>query len=190
MPPFEAYHGIGPAEHQLRFDDLSARGYRMISLSIYGPPANARYAAVWVQLPGPQYFAFHGRTANEYQGLVNSWKARGYAPVLLSVTGGPGDAIFAGVFERASFSWRARHGISATQLDSENAQAAAGGMSMRELCCYGNLASPLFAAIWHENPKVSSSRPVLFPLSHGTVTIFLVQFYWISRFIHYWRHSV
>jgi len=153
MSPFEAYHGISSADHQRRFDDLSSRGFRMVSLSVYGPPSDARYAAIWVQLPGPAYIAFHGRNANEYQGLVNVLKEQGYAPVLLSVTGGAGDAIFAGVFEELNISWRARHGISAAQLDSENALAAADGLVMRELCCYENPDNPLFAAIWHENPS-------------------------------------
>ena len=44
--PFQAYHGVTAAEHQANFDKWSAQGYRMISLSVYGDPGNALYAAV------------------------------------------------------------------------------------------------------------------------------------------------
>ena len=45
---FQAYHGVTSAQHQTNFDKWSAQGYRMISLSVYGDPGNALYAAVWV----------------------------------------------------------------------------------------------------------------------------------------------
>ena len=42
---FEAYHGVTAATHQTNFNRLSSQGYRMISLSVYGDPGDARYAA-------------------------------------------------------------------------------------------------------------------------------------------------
>ena len=50
---FQAYHGVTAAEHQAQFNQLSAEGYRMISLSVYGDPSDALYAAVWVQRACP-----------------------------------------------------------------------------------------------------------------------------------------
>src|ERR1700740_52111 len=44
---FQAYHGVSSAEHQAKFNALSQQGYRMISLSVYGDPGSAQYAAVW-----------------------------------------------------------------------------------------------------------------------------------------------
>jgi Bacterial tandem repeat domain 1 len=46
---FKAYHGVKGDQHQANFDNLFAQGFRMISLSVYGDPGDARYAAVWVQ---------------------------------------------------------------------------------------------------------------------------------------------
>jgi len=57
---FEAYHGVTSAQHQSNFNHLSAQGFRMISLSVYGHPSDARYAAVWVQREGPAWVAVHG----------------------------------------------------------------------------------------------------------------------------------
>ena len=49
---FQAYHGVTSTQHQTNFNNLSAQGFRMISLSVYGDPGDARYAAVWVQRAG------------------------------------------------------------------------------------------------------------------------------------------
>src|SRR5262249_22256552 len=150
---FEAYHGVSPDEHQRRFDRLSAAGYRMISLSVYGPSKGARYAAVWVQRSGPSYVAFHGRSAADYQSLVDTLTPQGLVPALLSATGGPGGEIFAGVFEQLGTSWAGRHGISGDELDSEAQTNAQRGFQMTELSCYGTAAQPLFAAVWQQLPS-------------------------------------
>src|SRR5215475_2791234 len=64
---FQAYHGVTAAEHQAKFNLLSGQGYRMISLSVYADPGDARYAAVWVQRSGPAWAAVHGLDGAGYQ---------------------------------------------------------------------------------------------------------------------------
>jgi hypothetical protein len=97
---FQAYHGVAAAEHQTRFNQLSASGYRMISLSVYGDPPDVLYAAVWVRRPGPAFAAVHGVDASGYQNFFNTWTAKGFAPVLVSAAGTISNAIFAAVFEQ------------------------------------------------------------------------------------------
>lgn len=84
---FEAYHGVTGAQHQTNFNRLTAHGYRMISLSVYGDPGEARYAAVWVQRQGAAWVAVHGVDGAGYQSFFNTWTAKGYVPVLVSATG-------------------------------------------------------------------------------------------------------
>src|SRR5712691_8514391 len=97
---FQAYHGATGAQHQASFNSLSAQGCRMISLSVYGAPGDARYAAVWVQRPGPAWVAVHGVDSAGYQSFFNNWTPKGYVPVLISATGSINNAIFAAVFEQ------------------------------------------------------------------------------------------
>ena len=78
---FQAYHGVTGAQHQANFNNLSAQGYRMISLSAYGDPGNLLYAAVWVQRSGPAWEAVHGVDAAGYQAFFDTWTAKGYVPV-------------------------------------------------------------------------------------------------------------
>jgi CubicO group peptidase (beta-lactamase class C family) len=161
MPEFAAYHGKTAAEHQSQFDNLSKKGFRMISLSAYGPENNARYAAVWIKKAGPAYTAVHGLPIGQYQAWFNKQTEKGFAPVLLSVTGGPGDAIVAAVFEKGvAAGWIAKHGlVSGAEEDSGTIQFWC--RRARELGCilvtgsmYGDsVAGRRYAAVWHRDPQ-------------------------------------
>jgi len=156
---FQAYHGVTAAQHQTNFNKFSAEGYRMISLSGYGDPGDARYAAVWVQRSGPAWVAVHGVDANGYQAFFNNWTAKGFAPVLVSATGAIGNAIFAAVFEQAvQGPWLARHGMTAGPathagtFDSFNQTAANQRLMIRSVAIYGTPNDRRYAAVWHANP--------------------------------------
>src|SRR5258708_28127008 len=109
---FQAYHGVTAAQHQTNFNNLTPQGYRMISLSVYGDPGDARYAAVWVQRSGPAWVAVHGVDSAGYQSFFNTQTSQGYVPVLVSATGASGNAKFAAVFDKGiAGAWVARHGL-------------------------------------------------------------------------------
>ena len=151
---FEAYHGVNSAQHQSNFNHLSAQGFRMISLSVCGDPADARYAAVWVQRQGPAWVAMHGIDAAGYQSFFNNWTAKGFAPVLVSATGQASNAIFAAVFEQGiPGPWLARHGMT-SGLSSQagtfqhlNATAHDQKLVLRSCAIYGTAADRRYAAV-------------------------------------------
>ena len=156
---FQAYHGVTGAQHQTNFNNLSSQGFRMISLSVYGDPGDPRYAAVWVQRPGPSWVAVHGVDSAGYQSFFTNWTAKGYAPVLVSATGGSGNAIFAAVFEQGvPGPWFARHGMTsgpeANVGTFQNFIKAAHDQKMilRSVTIYGAANDLRYAAVWHSNP--------------------------------------
>jgi hypothetical protein len=156
---FEAYHGVTGAQHQANFNRLVAHGYRMISLSVYGDPGDARYAAVWVQRQGPAWVAVHGVDSAGYQSFFNLWTAKGYVPVLISAAGPVSTAIFAAVFEQGlTAPWMARHGMTsgpqsnAGTFQHLNATALAQSMIVRSFAIYGSMNDRRYAAVWHANP--------------------------------------
>jgi CubicO group peptidase (beta-lactamase class C family) len=156
---FQAYHGVNGAEHQTKFNSLSAQGYRMISLSVYGDPGDARYAAVWVQRGGAAWAAVHGVNAAGYQSFFNTWTAKGFAPVLVSAAGGSNDAVFAAIFEQGvQGQWLARHGMTSgpdSQVGTfQNFDKTARGekMILRSVAIYGTGSDRRYAAVWHANP--------------------------------------
>ena len=81
-----AYHGVNGATHQQKFNELSAAGYRMISLSVYGDRSDPRYAAVWIKRGGPAWAALHGLDAAGYQARFNQLTRDGFVPVLVSAS--------------------------------------------------------------------------------------------------------
>ena len=160
MFPFVAYHGLSAADHQTRVDVLAPRGFRPTSLSVSGAPADARYAAVWQQRPGPAWVAVHGLNASQYQARFDTLTGEGFAPILVSATGGASDAIFAAVFENGvSSPWYARHGLSwdesapSGSVNFENQRALDQGYIPFCLCVYGNPGDERFAGIWVKNDK-------------------------------------
>jgi CubicO group peptidase (beta-lactamase class C family) len=157
---FEAYHGVTGAQHQTNFNRLSAQGYRMISLSIYGDPSEARYTVVWVRRSGPAWVAVHGVDGAGYQSFFNNWIAKGYVPVLVSATGTSNNAIFAAVFEQGiAGAWLARHGMTSGPeanvgtFQNLNKTARDQKMILRSVALYGTANDLRYAAVWHTNPR-------------------------------------
>jgi len=158
-PAFYAYHGVANAEHQAHIDKCSVQGYRMISLSVYGDPDRALYAAVWVRRNGPEWKAIHNVDAAGYQSFFDKWTPSGYAPVLISATGPSHNALFAAVFERdVNGPWVARYGMlrgapgNEGTFENENADAANQRMILRSVAVYGGREDQRYAAVWHSNP--------------------------------------
>ncbi|MDB4896696.1 MAG: penicillin-binding protein [Firmicutes bacterium] len=156
---FQAYHGVTGAQHQAKFNELSTKGFRMISLSVYGDPSDARYAAVWVERSGPAWVAVHGVDSAGYQSFFNSQTANGYVPVLISATGSASRAIFAAVFEKGvTGAWFARHGMTsgpeanAGTFQNQNKIARDQKMVLRSVAIYGTASDRRYAAVWHANP--------------------------------------
>ena len=156
---FQAYHGVSAAQHQANVDRLSGQGYRMISLSVYGDPGAAQYAAVWVERTGPAWVAVHGVDAAGYQAFFNTRTARGFVPVLVSATGPVGSAVFAAVFEQGvSGPWFARHGMTAGPeanagtFQNQNLAARNGKMALRSMAIYGAAGDRRYIGVWSANP--------------------------------------
>ncbi len=158
MAPFIAYHGVTSAQHQARVDSLAPQGFRPVSLSVAGAPADARYAAVWVQRPGPAWVAVHGITGAQYQARFDELTGQGYAPTLLSATGPVESATFTALFEQGvQTAWFARHGLTwdpdsdPNTLTHENKRAFEQGFIARCLVTYGTPQQRRFAGIWTRN---------------------------------------
>lgn len=153
-----AYHGVDAATHQQRVDELGPQGFRMVALNVSGDPGDARYAAVWLQRPGPGWWAVHGLSAADYQAKFNELTGQGYAPIIVSATGPVGREIFAAVFEQGvTEPWFARHGLrwdpdsDPDTVTHENNRAFAEGYLPRCLAVYGDPADRRFAGIWVKN---------------------------------------
>ena len=154
-----AYHDRDSADHQAQFDSLFPKGWRMISLSVYGTRGDERYAAVWVERSWPDWSAVHGVDGAGYQLAFNNAVAAGHRPVLLSVTGSSNDPVFAGTFERSPLPVPlTRFGLvrgdvnDPNTIDHWNDQARRNGWYPTSLSIYGNPLDQRYAGMWEDNP--------------------------------------
>lgn len=154
-----AYHDRDSSDHQAQFDSLFPKGWRMISLSVYGTRGVERYAAVWVERSGPDWSAVHGVDGAGYQVAFNNAVAAGHRPVLLSVTGSSNDPVFAGTFERSPLPVPlTRFGLARGDVNDPNTidhwidQARRNGWYPTSVSIYGNPLDQRYAGMWEDNP--------------------------------------
>jgi CubicO group peptidase (beta-lactamase class C family) len=150
LPKFVAYHGKTASEHQAQFNSLVSQGFRIISLSVYGDEDNPRYAAVWVQKGGPAWVAFHGKTGDQYQEFFNTQTAKGFRPVIITASGSGSDIVYAGVFEKDTTPFIAKHGITQAQFVEQCESAQKNNNILRWASVYG-AANNTYAGIWEKN---------------------------------------
>lgn len=158
-PSFVAYHDRSHADHQKQWDSLVPKGFRPISLSVYGARSNPLYAAVWVQRPGPAFAGIHGATAGDFQKFFDTWAAKGFSPTILVATGPASNPVVAAIMEQSN------HGVSLTRfgLTSGSAddpatlehwlkKARESHQIPRWIATYGEPQSRRFAVILDPNP--------------------------------------
>lgn len=158
MSGFAAYHGLDAATHQQRVNDLAAAGLRPVALNVSGDPADPRYAAVWLERPGPPWKAVQDLTSSEYQARCEELTGQGYALTIVTATGPVGSERYAAVFERGVHPpWFARHRLRwdpATDPDTithQNDRAFVKGYIPRCLTVYGDPSDRRFAGLWVKN---------------------------------------
>jgi hypothetical protein len=152
MVSWEAYHGKSGDFHQSKADSIGQTGFRIVSLSVTGSKGHRRYAAVWAKDGGPPQRSFHGRTANEYQDIFESWTKDGFRPTILTATGFPPS--YAGVFEKSSTPFLARHGITTVEFTNTSISARDDGLILRWAAIYGEITESgggLSVPLWHDN---------------------------------------
>jgi hypothetical protein len=74
----EVGQGMSAAEYQQMFDGLNGYGYRLVNLCRFTVAGQDLYAAIWVQMPGPDWMARHGLSAAEYQQEFDTLVGQGY----------------------------------------------------------------------------------------------------------------
>ncbi|OBR14422.1 Penicillin-binding protein [Colletotrichum higginsianum IMI 349063] len=145
------YFDLDGAAHDEKVKSLTTDGYRIISLSVYGTPPNANYAAVWVRREGPAFEAIHGVDEAAYDTWLDSWRNRGYVSTHISATGPARSAVFAGVVEQRTdvASWEQRCGLT-DPMTYDNATSGV-DMVVRDFRMYGGPGNRLYCVLGHEN---------------------------------------
>lgn len=104
--------------------------------------------------PGAAWVARHGMTSDQYQQEFDTWVGEGYRLTYVSGYEQNGEARYAALWERAgSFSWIARHGLTASQYQQEFDTNVANGYRLVLVNGYTVGGRDYFAAIWEASPS-------------------------------------
>ena len=148
-----AWHDRDTANHVSERDKFADKGFRPLSLSIYGTPNDPRFAAVMVKRP--QVIAtrsFINMSHSQYQTVFEDQAKEGFGPFIITATGPKNGAIFAGSFRKMSNIPLTRHNLSKDEFIALNAQQHDAGKILIWADCFGTSSEPRYCAIWGPNP--------------------------------------
>jgi hypothetical protein len=160
MADITAWHGKTLQEHESLRDDAAKKGYRFLSLSIYGSTSSPFYAVVMIKRASVvAQRDWPALTADQFQSTFDDQAKKGYGPAIIAATGSASNPLFAAVFEPQNPIALTRHrlttGNDATNLNTiqgMNAKAKKDGLILRWAASYGDAGSPGFAGIWQPDP--------------------------------------
>lgn len=148
-----------PLDEFLKLHDAAAAGgYRLLSLSIYGPPAAPIYAAVMIKRPNPAEQRLRPNlTGAQLAQLLTEQSAQGFGAVIVAATGPASDARYAAVFEQQDpvsltlVGLKSGHADDPATIQAKHREARIQGLIPRWIASYGTADDPCFAAVWARN---------------------------------------
>jgi CubicO group peptidase (beta-lactamase class C family) len=146
---WQGRHGLDAGAHQAAFNDLTARGYRLIKIASYDAGGTPLYASVWHRQNGNAWRAVHGVPEAAYQEAIDNWGAEGFRPIDLSVARSGGVTRFSAIWEQeVGLPWIARHRLTAAEYQLLFDDLSAHGFRLRCVSPYDNGDGERFACIW------------------------------------------
>lgn len=149
-----AWHNRSTPEHKELVDKWAAKGFRTLSLSLYGTPGDPRFAAVMVKRPvviATKQFGPLNQAG--IQAKFDEMVSDGWGPFILTATGPRNSAVFAGVFTPMKLIPKTRLNLSATQFAEECGKQQAVGSILWWVDAFGSANDPRYTAIWGANPS-------------------------------------
>ena len=152
-PAWVARHDLTDQAFQTAFDDLTRQGYRPRCISGYAENGQARYAAIWEKVEGPQWQARHGLSRSQYQQTFDQMAADSFSPMQVSGYRVGIDVRFAAIWERRpGLDWVGRHALTGSEYQSAFNQNLEAGYHLVSVCGYSDTGIARYAAIWHRDP--------------------------------------
>ncbi|WQF80806.1 Putative beta-lactamase/transpeptidase [Colletotrichum destructivum] len=163
QPDVQTYFNLDEAAHATKTQTLKSSGYRILSLSSYGTPADIKYAAVWVKREGNHQIMISSADIKTYKKWLAKGKSRGYASTHVSATGPAKKAVFAGVMEKADVGkWSQECGLA----KPENLHPARDfSRVVKDFSTYGTPNNRRYCVLVHEN--MGNAKETIFYNTNG-----------------------
>jgi hypothetical protein len=150
-PAFKAYHGLSTAEHQQRMDSWTANGYRPRNVSVASAGGQRRYTALYEKVDIGSWQAKSQLTPAEYQQAFDANRQQGRQVVYLNGYVHGGQAYLTAIWSsKPTAAFKARHGLSSSQYQTEWESATGSGLLTRYVSGYSGGGSARYAAVWRK----------------------------------------
>ena len=149
-----AWDDRNTTQHKALVSEWPDKGFRTLSLTIYGTPQDPRFAAVMVKRPvviATKQFGPLNQAG--IQSAFNDMANQGWGPYILTATGPSNSAVFAGVFTPMNGIPLTRLNLSAQGFSDENGKQQAAGNILMWADAFGSSADPRYTAILGPNPS-------------------------------------
>jgi murein DD-endopeptidase MepM/ murein hydrolase activator NlpD len=144
-----AYHGIPAAEHQKKFDALTAGSWRPKNISVVSFGGNRFYTALYETGDTGSTEAKSFLTPAEYQQLSDENKQKGRQLAYLNAYEHQGQPRFTAIWNSATKgSFKARHDLSGGQYQQEWESSVKAGLLTRAVTGYVEGSQVRYAAVW------------------------------------------
>ncbi len=145
-----ARHGLTAAQYQDEFDLRTPQGYRPLQVESYTDGAAIRYAVILVKQAGPEWVAYHGKSANEHQALFDTLTATGFRPINNSVVAPGGQRSYTSFYEKKFVgSFIAKSFLTSSEYQDAYDANKAAGRQLVYLNAYEYSGGVRYTAIWH-----------------------------------------
>ncbi|KAH6881062.1 beta-lactamase [Thelonectria olida] len=160
-PAWYAYFGMTSAEYQVKFDDLTSKGYVLTLVNGYTlPDGSDRYIGIFQKIANPpSWIARHGMDSQTYQSEYNKWVgAAGFNIKHVSGYTSAGQVRYAAIWDKSPRGEiKARHGLTAENYQSEYDTLNLLGFRLVHVSGYGVHSIAYYAGIWE---KSGSNTPL------------------------------
>jgi hypothetical protein len=150
-PAWRAYHALGGADHQQRFDAWTKEGYRPVNISMTAKGGVALFAAFYVQQDVGAFVHLGGLTSSEYQTAWTTQTGAGRRLAYLNAYQDGAGARFSAIFQEktpGSGGTVGRHDLTTQQFQTEYDQQLAAGLATRAVVGYEVQGAARLAGMW------------------------------------------
>jgi hypothetical protein len=111
-------HAQSFSSYQAEITKWVGLGYRPTLVEAYRSANALEYAFIAEKRAGPEFAAYHGRSASEHQRLANDYKSKGFGPTSVAVVSWKGKLYYTALWEKTG----ANGWLSSSTLDSPGYQ--------------------------------------------------------------------
>jgi CubicO group peptidase (beta-lactamase class C family) len=176
MPDIPSYPARNRTLHIQDRNTLPGKGYRLISLSMYGDSAvhgDELYASVWRYQPSSPQIFFEGYSIADFITLVKNQSSSGYYPTIVTASGAGQDVRCSGALDQFPDSKNASSlsvlpknadqlqrsidfDVDLGQFNKQVSEARNSGRRLRSTAVYGYSGQPYFIPVWESNTYLQS----------------------------------